>query len=355
LLPNRVEGRGDATIHDVTQTSKREVLEPRDSPKAPELATQHLSLNQALQRANTQLDALRNYLGQVNAQYTSVQQFRDTLDLYEEEAEKLQHRMTEIQSKLGQVEKAQREEEQLNPRVPNRVVYGASIGIFVPEAATLEIILTYGTPPVFLPRKIRYSEPYLAVYNATWFALYDVRVSMSKTNKPVELIYKAAIRQSTGESWDDVPITLETANPTENATVPTLDPWRVSVYTPEWRPTSVRSPSRTYVRSRGRSRSRSRSPRYSRRRARSMSLSGDEFIEPSRMQVTTTSVVSQGHTTATFRVPGRTTIPSDGEVHSVTIAKLNLDAVLEWVTVPKKDARVHLKVRYSSVNRVVYH
>jgi hypothetical protein len=63
-----------------------------------------------------------------------------------------------------------------------------------------------------------------------------------------------------------------------------------------------------------------------------------------RMAVASTAVVSQGNITATFRVPGRTTVPSDGAVHSVTIAKLDLDAIVEWVAVPKKDPRTHLKV-----------
>src|SRR5260370_10500814 len=55
---------------------------------------------------------------------------------------------------------------------------------------------------------------------------------MNKINKPVELVYKAAITQRTGESWDDVPIILETATPTDNVTIPKLNPWRVSVYVP---------------------------------------------------------------------------------------------------------------------------
>ena len=133
--PNRVEGRGNATIHDVRETSKR----PRErildeSPEDIDLAT-HTILSEELQRANTRLDALSNYLGQVHAQYTSVQQFRDTLNLYEEEGEKLQRRIRELESGLVRVRKARR-----NQSKPHRYrpVCGASIGIFVPEAGTLE-------------------------------------------------------------------------------------------------------------------------------------------------------------------------------------------------------------------------
>ena len=189
-------------------------------------------------------------------------------------------------------------------------------------------------------------NPYTAVHNASWSALYDVRVSMNKTHKPVELFYKASITQSTGESWDDVPIILETATPTDNVTIPKLDPWRVSVYAPPRPPPPPR-------------------PMSGAMRARSVMPLTEEVEEDSdedmgfglfddgpvaqptpaaRMAVNSALVVSQGNITATFRVPGRTTVPSDGAFHSVTIAKLDLDAVVEWVAVPKKDPRTHLKV-----------
>ncbi|RXW13249.1 hypothetical protein EST38_g12604 [Candolleomyces aberdarensis] len=54
-------------------------------------------------------------------------------------------------------------------------------------------------------------------------------------------------------------------------------------------------------------------------------------------------VSSKGNITATFSVPGLMTIPSDNVAHKVTIVKLSLDATMEWVSVPKRDAKVHLK------------
>ena len=201
---------------------------------------------------------------------------------------------------------------------------------------------------------IRFPDPSLAVQHAGWYVRYDVRVSMSKIDKPIELIYKAVIWQSTGEPWEDVPITLETANPTDNVTIPKLHPWRVSVYSPPPPPPRLIAPT-IYTR---RSRSRSCSPPLARHRTRELSPDGDNltFSPPlPPMRVTTALVVSQGNITATFQVPGRTTIPSDDEGHCVTVAKLDLDAVFEWVAVPKKDVRTHLKVRRDSSNRGVYH
>jgi uncharacterized protein (TIGR02231 family) len=189
--------------------------------------------------------------------------------------------------------------------------------------------------------------PSTAVHNASWSAQYDVRVSMNKTNKPVELVYKASITQNTGESWDDVPIILETATPTDNVTVPKLDPWRVSVYAPPPPPPPPR-PVPMMVRDRRRSRATISEEEEASDDDMGFGLfdgGSDLRAAPAlRMAVASTAVVSQGNITATFRVPGRTTVPSDGAVHSVTIAKLDLDAIVEWVAVPKKDPRTHLKV-----------
>jgi hypothetical protein len=56
------------------------------------------------------------------------------------------------------------------------------------------------------------------------------------------------------------------------------------------------------------------------------------------------AVSSNGGISATFRVPGLITIPSDSAFHNVTIAQLTLDASMSWVTVPKVDTKTHLKV-----------
>jgi hypothetical protein len=43
------------------------------------------------------------------------------------------------------------------------------------------------------------AELHLAVPYATWTAFYDIRVNMDTKENPVTLIYKAAVKQSTGE------------------------------------------------------------------------------------------------------------------------------------------------------------
>ncbi|TEB18300.1 hypothetical protein FA13DRAFT_1746206 [Coprinellus micaceus] len=147
--------------------------------------------------------------------------------------------------------------------------------------------------------KLRSIALIYAVGNATWSAQYDIRVAMQTKEKPISLIYKGAITQTPRElrpslfrvkqDWADVPITLETATPTFGVEIPQLQPWNLSVVQP------------ILLKSKGGFGGGARRSGYQ-----------------SAILSTTTS-------------------------HNVTIVKLSLDATMEWVTVPKRGAKVHLK------------
>jgi uncharacterized protein (TIGR02231 family) len=60
---------------------------------------------------------------------------------------------------------------------------------------------------------------------ASWEPLYELHGKDVKS--PVDLIYKATVRQTSGENWSKVPFTLSTGNPQLNNTKPNLVPWFV--------------------------------------------------------------------------------------------------------------------------------
>lgn len=61
------------------------------------------------------------------------------------------------------------------------------------------------------------------VKDAGWYATYDLRVQ--DISKPLDLAFKANIRQSSGEDWRDVKLSISNGNPTEGGTAPTLTAW----------------------------------------------------------------------------------------------------------------------------------
>ena len=81
---------------------------------------------------------------------------------------------------------------------------------------------------------------------------------------------------------------------------------------------------------------------------------GNYEADSTALEHRVSAVSSKGGINATFRVPGTIAIPSDGAAHNVTVAQLDLDAVMSWVTVPKISAKAFVKVSfyllYTSIN-----
>src|SRR5208337_3826189 len=67
--------------------------------------------------------------------------------------------------------------------------------------------------------------------NASWISSYSARID-SGTGK-VELLYNALVRQKTGEDWNNVRLTLSTAQPGHNGRMPELTPSYVDYRTQE--------------------------------------------------------------------------------------------------------------------------
>ncbi len=68
------------------------------------------------------------------------------------------------------------------------------------------------------------------VSNAGWQPVYDLRALNTKS--PIQLNYKANVFQNTGEEWNQVKITLSTANPSEGGLKPELYTWLLDFYYP---------------------------------------------------------------------------------------------------------------------------
>ncbi len=61
------------------------------------------------------------------------------------------------------------------------------------------------------------------VRNAGWFPSYDIRAK--NINEPVELVYKANVKQDTKVSWKNVKLKLSSAEPNASGVIPELQPY----------------------------------------------------------------------------------------------------------------------------------
>lgn len=63
------------------------------------------------------------------------------------------------------------------------------------------------------------------VKDAGWFANYDLRVK--DVASPIDLSFKANVRQSSGEDWKDVKLTISSGDPMTSAQSQELNPWHL--------------------------------------------------------------------------------------------------------------------------------
>ncbi|KAJ6527188.1 hypothetical protein B0H19DRAFT_970147 [Mycena capillaripes] len=321
----RVEGRGAATIHDVTVSTAKGEHIPTSSPELTALLNKREKTASALARCDKSIASLEQYLSSLTVQHLEVSKLASAMENYDSTGEKLDAKKFDLTEQLRTID-ADIVLERARIAVPHendKLRVKAAIGVFAQAEGEVEIALIYAVP------------------RATWIAFYDIRVEMSTKEDPITLIYKAAITQSTGESWDDVPLTLETSTPTFGLAIPQLPSWNLDVN----RYVGVKSKRRASLSVGGSMEMMSmRAPRSASRYD-----SYDEgAAEP--MDVRGASVSSKGNFSATFRVPGLVSIPSDGEAHNFTIVQLSLKAEMSWVSVPKVDTKAHINARITNAS-----
>jgi uncharacterized protein (TIGR02231 family) len=180
------------------------------------------------------------------------------------------------------------------------------------------------------------------VPNAGWIPSYDLRAD--RINQPVNLFYKAQVYQNCGVKWDNIKLVLSTGNPNESAQAPTLNPWYLSFYMPQYEVAASRNNTMNL--------SRSFSGNFTRTQADAMTIAGglndkEEInVQPSTMNAYV-SVDNSGINT-NFDIELPYTIPSDGQQHIVAIKTYQLPATYSYYAVPKLDKDAFLQAKITN-------
>jgi uncharacterized protein (TIGR02231 family) len=159
-----------------------------------------------------------------------------------------------------------------------------------------------------------------AVGNAGWNAWYDIKAKGS--GGKIDLVYKAAVYQNTGENWKNVDLTVSNANPIRSSTKPVLPVWYIDYYVHmERKKAKTSTLSGIYLKE-------------------SKNLAKDEAemiaIEDADMASDYTQKM-RNFTSVEFDIDLPYNIESNGKVHFVTVAKHKLEATFEHFLVPKLD------------------
>ena len=180
---------------------------------------------------------------------------------------------------------------------------------------------------------------------ATWQPSYEMRID--KINEPIQMLYKAQVKQNTGVDWKNVQLSLTSGPANQNTIAPELQPWFVDYSADEvvfetYRTTSDKAiegrPNANVIQTlQGQvpglniSTSNSRKP-Y------------DDYEEvsdaPSTLEHYTQ--INESQLNITFNIDIPYTIISNGKQHSVALKDTQLPATYSYVTAPKLDTNVYL-------------
>lgn len=207
-------------------------------------------------------------------------------------------------------------EKQLKAAQANRAALAGSST--VSRTAIISVVVTESGP-------VNLQLVYL-VANATWEPQYSVRAALDGSTAQIE--YDAMLTQRTGEHWENVSLTLSTAQPTLSANPPTLDPWYVDVI----RPLDKSAPGTV---------SASAPPRPMELRAKA--VDGVELGEHLRGLAADAEVVGGGPS-VTYHIPRGVTVPSNIERQQRTrIATINGNPQFVHVATPMLTDAVYIR------------
>jgi uncharacterized protein (TIGR02231 family) len=172
------------------------------------------------------------------------------------------------------------------------------------------------------------------VTDASWQPRYDARLETGARNvaPKLTLVRRAAIRQRTGESWEEVALQLSTARPAAGTTTPVLNPVTVDIQLDLPRPAPVASAP----------------PQVGAVRTRSAPMAEAAKVADAEPQVAAqeaAAVVNAGDYAATFAVKERVTLLETGDSKSVLVDEHSLEPTLVVRAVPRLDPKAYLYAR----------
>ncbi|HET6294020.1 MAG TPA: DUF4139 domain-containing protein [Kribbella sp.] len=317
----RVSGRGPATVLGVD-------VAMRHHPQAPDETVAELERQRREAQAEVEelADAdevqvqLDTFLAQLGRRAGGT--FARTLAAGEasvelgEFTESLVSRLSAVRSERRRLAKQRHEAEErlaaadrrlaavAEQRTPDR--RSAAVGLALVSEAEVEVELSYVVP------------------GAGWTSSYDVRL----TGDRLTLSWYGLITQRTGEDWPECDLTLSTARPMATAKVPELDPWYLDRHHP---PVPV-APGTVSL---GRDATRAAAFGAANLQA--------EAVAAAPAFADLGATVEQGVTAATYTPPRPVAVPADGASHRATIASVDLDTELDYITAPVRSADVHLR------------
>jgi len=174
--------------------------------------------------------------------------------------------------------------------------------------------------------------------DARWSPVYDLRAQDTKHH--CQFAYKANISQYTGQDWNNVDLTLSSANPVVSQTAPVLEPWYLSYqsYSPYKRANASMAYSAGVYNSQAMDSSRDLNIRGGRSKLTQYIVDGQKVTPDAAIA----NVTSVNQLSVEFHIDIPYSLPSDNKPHTVEIKNYDLNATYHYITIPKIQKNVFL-------------
>lgn len=179
------------------------------------------------------------------------------------------------------------------------------------------------------------------VAGASWLPVYEARLSTGGTTGGAEIAFtrRAELRQRTGEDWSEVAVELSTTRSAQGTRAPELGPLRIAFYEPpvvyEERARAARQEAERAA----------RAPALAIAPAPASPEPSLGAAAPKQAEVQTASL-SAGAYQASFKVPGRVTIPQDGSSKAVVLTEGKVKPGLSARATPELEEKAYLEASF---------
>lgn len=179
------------------------------------------------------------------------------------------------------------------------------------------------------------------VAGASWLPVYEARLTTGSANAAeIAFTRRAELRQRTGEDWNEVAVELSTTRSAQGTRAPELNPLRIAFYEPpvvyEERARALRMEAERAA----------KSPALSAVPAPIAPAPDMAVAAPKPAEVQTASV-SAGAYQASFKVPGRVTVPQDGSSKAVVLTQGKVKPELSARATPELEEKAYLEATFN--------
>lgn len=185
-----------------------------------ETSTRALSRLQVILKTDKDMLDLLNANKEIRGTQTglSVAELMKMMEYYKTKTLELQNEITDYNERAAKLtELINKLKGQLNEEKNNntKITGNLILQLFSPMSGSYNFSISYITK------------------NASWNPYYDIFVE--SVNKPVRLIYRAKVAQSTGIDWNQVKLSLSTSTPNQQNTAPVFNGWFLGYVNPSIR------------------------------------------------------------------------------------------------------------------------